>query len=429
MQFKRLRCVMVLGVLLLLNSNVWAATNKNSDWTYLQSKGFPRLFGMNIGSPKPYDDPQYQQQLAKLDAVVLGFGPDWSSPENPRELRNIVRAIKQINPEILIGQYSRVVATYDRDSVSPTQRDVTEKVYANDWWLKNASGARVRRTDEFDLWDVNFTQWASPDSNGHRFPEWISNRDYRMFFKPIPELDIWYFDSVFKRSPLKAADWNIDGVNDDRDDPAIQSAYRAGHRASWEAARALKPGALIMGNSIDSDLSFVEYKNELNGAFMEAVMGLPWSLESRKGWSAVMDRYHSTMQNTLSPHLVVFHVIGNVDNYRFFRYAYTSSLLDDGYFSFSDVDKGYSTVPWFDEYDVDLGMALDPPTYVPWQGPVYRREFEHGIVLVNPSTQVFAVSLEKPYKRISGTQDTRVNSGGNVQNLILVPKDGVVLLK
>ena len=47
----------------------------------------------------------------------------------------------------------------------------------------------------------------------------------------------------------------------------------------------------------------------------------------------------------------------------------------------------YSSVVWFDEYDFKLGAAISNPPVVAWKGGVWRRDFERGIVLVNPTTQ------------------------------------------
>jgi putative glycosyl hydrolase-like family 15 (GHL15) protein len=95
----------------------------------------------------------------------------------------------------------------------------------------------------------------------------------------------------------------------------------------------------------------------------------------------------AVMQNTRAPKIVAFNVQGPVD-YRVFRYAYTSCLLDDGYFSFNDKVVMYSSVPWFDEYDFKLGEALSGPPAAAWSQGVWRRDFSQvtlrpkdGIVL------------------------------------------------
>ena len=87
-------------------------------------------------------------------------------------------------------------------------------------------------------------------------------------------------------------------------------------------------------------------------------MGKSWSLERNAGWLVMMDRYHSVIKNTLAPRLVIFNVHGGIRDYKFMRYGLASTLMDDGYFCFTDTAKGYSSVPWFDEYDVVLAQVL-----------------------------------------------------------------------
>ena len=65
----------------------------------------------------------------------------------------------------------------------------------------------------------------------------------------------------------------------------------------------------------------------------------------------------------------------------------------------------------------------------------FRRDFEKGIVLVNGNSTSETFSLEKPFKRIDGTQDRGteaypVNNGALVQGSItLEPNDAIILLK
>ena len=107
-----------------------------------------------------------------------------------------------------------------------------------------------------------------------------------------------------------------------------------------------------------------------------------------------MSRYRAAMANTRTPHLVGFNVHGDPTDYRFFRYAYASCLLDDGYFCFTANDKEYSSVTWFDEFDFKLGAATTPPPTGPWQSGVWRRDFERGIALVNPTKEAVTVMLD-----------------------------------
>ena len=140
-----------------------------------------------------------------------------------------------------------------------------------------------------------------------------------------------------------------------------------------------------------------------------------------------MDRYGAVLQNTRPPKIVGFNVHGNPADYRLFRYAYASCLLDDGYFSFTDKSREYSSVPWFDEYDYKLGNALSGPPTVAWSQGVWRRDFQNGVVLVNPTSSAKTVKLEPDLRKLAGNQDPAVNDGSAVGQVTLEAKDGIVL--
>jgi hypothetical protein len=61
--------------------------------------------------------------------------------------------------------------------------------------------------------------------------------------------------------------------------------------------------------------------------------------------------------------------------------------------------------------------------------PVYRRDFEGGVVLVNASGQPQTIALGGEYVKIDGTQDRSVNDGSTVTSVTVGAYDGVILLK
>lgn len=390
------------------------------------AKNFPLLFGMNIGA-KNYDDANYQKQIARLDAAVLGFYKGWKGDKNGEKIRAVLQNIKTINPGILLGQYTILNETYNNPKDTATV-DKRNKVIKENWWLRNKNGQMLQWSASYAAWDVNITNWAKQDTASQRYPEWLAKRDYLTFFKNIPEFDIWYFDNVFWRPRVKQADWTGAGVNQSNDEPTVQQAYRQAHVAEWQAANNLAPTLLQMGNT-DNDLSSSEYMGKLPGAFLEGLMGQIWSIETWKGWDGMMERYRQVMNNTAPPHMVVFNVIGSPTNYQFFRYSFTSCLMDDGYYSFTDKSKGYSSVPWFDEYDINLGMSIDEPQYTPNNGGVYLRRFQNGLVIVNPTIIPKTVVIPPGYSFFKGTQAGNINTGKKASQVKLAGRDGIVLIK
>jgi hypothetical protein len=382
--------------------------------------------GMNIGA-KNYDDAAYQKDLARMDVVILGFTRGWLPPGYAATpalaMQKVVKALKAQNPKLLVGQYT-ILSEASDDPQNMADQDLREKLDANQWWLLDSAGQKVQWTPEFDTWEVNLSTSIRPDANGKRWSEWLAERDNAVFFRDIPEFDIIFLDGV--GAPRVTADWNLDGKDDDRNSEAILASQYAGHVAEWRRWRALAPRLLLIGNA-DNDLGNPAWQGQLDGAFLEALMGQSWSQEAVAGWTAMMERYGSVLRNTRPPRIVGFNAQGNPTDYRFFRYAYASCLLADGYFSFTDTARGYSSVPWFDEYDFKLGGALSGAPVAPWSQEIWRRDFQAGVVLVNPTGSAKTVRLEAGLVRLTGKQDPATNNGAAASEVTLAPKDGIVL--
>ena len=59
---------------------------------------------------------------------------------------------------------------------------------------------------------------------------------------------------------------------------------------------------------------------------------------------------------------------------------------------------------------------------------VYRRDFQNGIVLVNPSNQLMTVDLGRDYRKILGTRDLLTNDGSTVTQATVSPSDALFLI-
>ena len=79
-----------------------------------------------------------------------------------------------------------------------------------------------------------------------------------------------------------------------------------------------------------------------------------------------------------------------------------SFLLVKGHRSYLNM-MAKSSLEWYPEYDIPLGKFSDEPAadvahyyFAPWK--CYRRLFEHGMVLVNPTGGKVALTLDQPYR-------------------------------
>ena len=405
---------------------------------------FPRLAGINIGSPtlgpwQGYQDPRYHDALARLDLVILGIWPGWG-PDGwtPDEVLN---EIKQRNPDILVGNYTNVISVHSDSAGDSLRREKAasetgpNSSNAHDWFARDNSGNLTSTWS--GTYSINHTEYVQPDINGDRYLEWVARQDYERWFKN-PDWDIWYSDSVWWK-PRTNADWS---GGKETDSARIQAAYRRGHVAHWDKIRELRPDVLIMPNvdwaNTPPDVSLPEYQQQVGSALLEHIMGVSWSSETWGGWNAAMRFYRDTKKMLTDPGIVLFNVTGNPTDYQFLRYAFATCVLDDGYFSFSPNDEGlFSRVVWFDEYDLAgagdtswLGRAVSSPPTAAWKDGVHRRDFEHGVVLVNPKGNgPKTVSLEPGLRTFLGTQDPQTNSGQAVSTISLADRDGILLVR
>ncbi len=128
-----------------------------------------------------------------------------------------------------------------------------------------------------------------------------------------------------------------------------------------------------------------------------------------------------------------------VPDYQRMRYGLSSALLGDGYFSYEINTNGHGSLGlmWFDEYDNAgagrgyLGLPVENAHTVKQagDGSVWRRDFEKGIVICNPTNVTVTVDLAGTFHLINGVQMPHINSGEQVSNIDLQPRDGRILLR
>ncbi len=91
----------------------------------------------------------------------------------------------------------------------------------------------------------------------------------------------------------------------------------------------------------------------------------------------------------------------------------------------STVGSGYSLM-----IGVEQGakVTLDNLTFSSNEDLYVTREFENGMVVINPSPRTQTISFPG-YRKIVGTQDSNHNSGEDASSLNLNSRDGIILLK
>jgi hypothetical protein len=375
-----------------------------------------------------------------LDFALLNTWKGWQGYSGTRTtLNQVVNNIKGKNPNIKIFQYTMLEQIGAGQSTMEAFSDQFNKVNAMNWWVYDVGTSGNKSKSMWQgtngpFYEVNITSFAPVDGNGQRWTDWFANWAVKTFITPNPTLDGLYADSV-SWFPFSAssADWNRDGIAESPKNAQTAQSYRQGYAQYFERLRSLAPGKLLIGNVAnwgDSASDLTEYKGMLNGGLIEGMIGETWSIETRGGWNAMMSSYRKTMAVMADPKLVVFMQSStSASDYQSVRYGLASCLMDDAYFSISPIDNSHQIL-WYDEFDAGLGQATTNPPTTSWQNGVYRRDFQNGIALVNPKGNgVRAVTLETAFKKLSGSQDSAVNSGQTVTTVTLKDRDGIILLR
>jgi hypothetical protein len=199
-------------------------------------------------------------------------------------------------------------------------------------------------------------------------------------------------------------------------------------------------------------------ENLLNGRMLE---GFLTSDISGTNWLQNMRNYYLMQKASADPKTPLLLAYCTGTDYSNLRYALSSSLMFDGYFGCTNNQNhgdSYTATWWYDEYAVNLNTGraeksltakgyLGKPTseaYNPISGKplsqflannnysasqmVWRRDFQNGIVLVNPSEVSQIVDLKGTYKKINGLQDQKFNDGSELTKITLPAKSGAILL-
>lgn len=425
-----LRNLMRRGTFVAAAITALAASTAASAWN---PPAFPRVGGIQIGSPFNYNDPTYEAQLAKQSISILADYPTLAP--GGMSMQTVASKIKALNPNALVFVYVNAnQMRADQALGTASWGTYRAQINNNRWWLYSDKSMTQLVNSGFgdaNNYAINTTLFTPKDSQGNTAMDWITRFYVTSYAGPAPALDGFFMDNVFWR-PYIDGDWNRDGVVDSQTNPTVQSWFRQGYARYFSLLKTLMPGKYQLGNIGDwgaPESTITEYQGLAHGGVLEGYIGKSWSVETWGGWAATLARYRKVMSAVAAPKLVVFNQWGSSTDYQAMRYGLGTCLLDDGYYSFTDTTQQYYGVVWFDELDHSLGNGQTKPTAA-WQKGVWRRDFDNGIVLVNPKGNgPQTVTLETSYVKIRGGQDPVTNNGQTVTTVTLKDRDGIILLR
>lgn len=413
--------------------------------------------------------------LATFPAYVKSLG---NSNLKMFNAQAVVQTYNQLN-----GSAGYAVAVYDKMFAEQGPNGV------GDWWLRTATGDNIQGYSN-QLWRRNITTLVTPDSQGRNNNEWHFQWLYAASTDGVDRVTGGYgmregaWDGLYEDdqylsgsfSPTNA-DYNEDGVADNPLNATVQQWIIDGHWSYRNAMKAAEPNWYFMGNIAgylaEVDSGDYAMPASLVGINDAAIFERINQREFYAGWSAMMQRYRLGLSWLSGPEIGVFLVdldttrdlyatpgdapriaAFEYSQYRWNRYWLCSCLMDNGFYSVADGpadgqgNTSYSIIWWFDEFwggdDVQqvgyLGQPIDPPQTSAYSNGVYVREFENGLVVLNPGNGGYTagpgaktITLPSPgagyqWKRLSGSQDAAVNTG-QVQSssLTINERDGIIL--
>ncbi|MBW4051987.1 MAG: hypothetical protein HIU85_11080 [Proteobacteria bacterium] len=393
---------------------------------------YPRIGGIQIGGSYDYNNSTYQAELAKQSVMILGYYPGLAP--GGTSMQSDIQAIKAINPNALVFLYAN--SDEERSSASGNSfASLINRINAMNWWLypSRTSGGPVPSWYGDGGATINNSPYTPKDSQGDDAIDYITKWYVSNFYDLNPAIDGLFMDNVFTK-PRVSGDWYRNGQDLPASSPQAAAALQAGYERWFSLSHQLMPGKYELANIADWYLDGSSlpsgYQNMADGGVLEAMLGKSYSVEAYAGWSAMMKQYYSAMEAVNSPKLVIFNQWGNPTDYRSMRYGLASCLMNDAYYDFTSNSGGYSGVVWFDEYNANLGAAINPPPTASWQKGVWRRDFANGIALVNPKGNgPQTVQLGGTFVKLKGSQDPSVDSGQTVTSVTLQDRDGIILLR
>ena len=403
------------------------------------------------------------------------------------------RAIKQLNRTAFVGQYTNINAVplkrkstlhnALREKLS-SEQGPTPRGTSPDWWLREkvgrVNGDYLGDANGDGIGDIvpvsqhgngraNITRWVKPDANGDRWPQWKVSSDYRKGMNKS-DFDVWYFDATnFK---IRAKGWDrgtagMDWSGTNTSGSVIDQAWRDGYVSAWDRVEKLRPDMYIVGNhdwynhvnSSGALPSGSGFAKRIDGGLLEDVMRPTGGAEKKKnGWQLVYKWYRHSMGFFRTPDLTFFTVTGNLTHnsaidgrpanakpadYQWFRYTFATALMQNGYYVYGErttlrapasgstntTARDATTRPGWGGVSPAANPGANGPSK-PWKSGVYRRDFEHAVVLVNPrGNGQKTVSLEGGLRRLKGKQDSKTNSGTTVRSVTLKDSDGIILVR
>jgi hypothetical protein len=402
-----------------------------------------------------------QQQLARFDLVVTGMGMHSNLTRRIEAVAGIHSAAAALGKTCPVYNYniiSEVVSSPSSWMVGtplPEGGTVYTKMQANpSWWMRNAAGQRMTWTHQYEGVDCNIGLHTTPDSMGRRLPQWRA--DIWLQFHETVGFDGIWMDNMLP-SPLlywetggdysdtwahdwggvgyAPGDWNLTGVNAAHTSETARASVAAGFGAHFDRILDTLPNMKFMGNCQSSNLTWLnraQFVGRVWGGFYEGMVGKSYSISNA---TTVLQRLHALSEHltTAENHTTAGIWLPTWNSFDLFLYGVCLAHMDEATPTVhSDDNGGHAGVPiWYDEYDLPIGLAVDPHVTAPIATTVYKRQYQNALILANgdASTTRTYTPPSGIYKYPTGLQNPSLNNGATITGAVtLPPRSGRILM-
>jgi hypothetical protein len=329
-------------------------------------------------------------------------------------------------------------------------------------WLVRKMGTSGRRrmwTTGFPNWEVNLTNWTTPDANGDRPPQWFA-KWYRGAHHDSLKLNFAFIDNYIDQrtdainnafsfngnagsANTTKGNWKcLSGTSwQNHNDADVVAAHRAGLAAFAQAIRdqsvgkATSPNLFCMGNhdSLSGTSLPTGYEDTIECAYLELFLDLrsqslaTWCASSFSTQMALLVGCAGKLKSHARSSIMLHCTMAAKANYSAVRFACAMALMRDqaGVVAQATDDTsgtGGKIPTYYDEYDIPLGAAVDGVQSAAFSGTLWKREYQKALVLMNPGASTQSIDLTgQGWSFYSGTLDTTVNSGAAVTGTLNVP--------
>lgn len=413
----------------------------------LNSHHYPKLANQfqSYTANEPVFSSVYYWDLVIVDVEIVSNNPEYLGEKG---------IFRQNNPYIVVlGYFS------SNDVIPGNTSQINGGFIAglqDNWYLKDIKGNRYKLFNLGTTW----TEMLNHTTDVNIFtPTYLQNN---VVSKQL--LDGIFYDWINTdwswlnhRTDTPSDRPDVDNNGNPESDTKLNNLLNTGTQTLLQNSRnQFTSGTLLMGNG--GWITGSAHDQYLNGIMIESFLAAE-SMSDDFGWGAVMKSYLQHITQCQSPNISLLMANGEQGDFKFMRFAMTSALMFNGYYCYTNNGTYYSTW-WYDEYSVDTGTAnavqsldnkgyLGNPmneaynvdntnqllanslvtNYLTAQQNVWRRDFDNGIVLVNPSGVSKTVNLGGTYKKINGSIDPSVNDGSQVTQITIASKSGIILLK